>query len=401
MEDIFVARQPVYNRALEVIGYELLFRDREAPTANISDGAEASSRLIINTFMSIGLENIVGSNPAFINMTGDFFLDEQPIPMTPEQVILEIPVQTLQAEKVRRGVGELAQQGYAISLDDFYYDENTAPLLALASYVKLDITNFNAEGLAQQLQLCRQHDVKVTAKKVETLQELELCRQLDFDCYQGYFFCQPDIIKGKNSSYNRGVLLNIVQQLQDPEATMSHLASVITQDVGLSYKLLRYINCATYAIRREIDSVYDALVMIGTETVKKWAILILMSNYNQEKPRELSTVAMIRAHMCELLAHKMGDVAPGQAFTVGLFSTLDAVMDTPMVELLDNITLTSPIKFALLEREGALGDLLTQVISYEKGEWSHLNTATLSHTDYASCYLAAIQWSNDNKQLLS
>jgi EAL and modified HD-GYP domain-containing signal transduction protein len=401
MEDIFVARQPIYNHALEIAGYELLFRDAHSNTANFTDGAQASSRLIINTYMGIGLENIVGSNPAFINLTSDFFLDHQPIPMTREQVVLEVPTDILSDERVSSGVHQLYRDGYAISLDDFIYSEKHIPMLQAAEFVKIDISLFTPEELAQQYELCAQHGVKVLAKKVEKHEEFQLCREIGFDCYQGYFFCQPDIVKGRNNSCNRGILLNILDRLQDPESTMEQIANIVTQDVELSYKLLRYINCANYALRREIDSVQEALVMIGIDMVRKWAVLILMSDYNEDKPQELSTVAMVRAHMCELLGSKIHGINPHQAFTVGLFSTLDAVMDTPMIELLDTISLSSPIKFALLDYEGELGELLKQVMHYERGEWSEINTEKLSRADYSQSYLASVQWANDNRVLLN
>jgi EAL and modified HD-GYP domain-containing signal transduction protein len=400
MEDIYVARQPIYNRAMEVTAYDLLFRDAYSDSANITDGALASSRLIINTFMSIGLENLVGSSPAFINLTADFFIDEQPIPMNKEQVVLEIPLDILSNKAVMAGVRELVRAGYSISLDNFTYSEESIPMLEVASYVKLDMAQYSHNDFAAQYALCSNYNVQRVATKVETLDDLNRCRDMGFEAYQGYFFCQPDIIKGKLDACNRGILLSIVDRMQEPYITMPELANIITQDVGLSYKLLRYINSATYAVRREVNTVGEALMMIGTERVKKWAILILMSNYNQDKPRELSVVAMIRAQMCELLARRHSGIDHGQAFTVGLFSTLDAVMDTPMVELLDTISLTSQIKFALLDYEGELGKLLRQVIHYERGEWEELDTVTLRKSDYTECYLAAVQWANHNRTLV-
>jgi EAL and modified HD-GYP domain-containing signal transduction protein len=309
-------------------------------------------------------------------------------------------VTALGNEAVSNGVKQLAQAGYAISLDDFIYTPESAPLLELAGYAKIDLTKHSKTTLAEQYAHCAANAVTVVAKKVETQEELALCQDIGFDAYQGYFFCQPDIIKGRVDGCNRGVVLNIISSLSEAGASMDDLANVISQDVGLSYKLLRYINCASFSFRREIDTVHEALVMIGTEMVKKWAILILMSNYNQDKPPELSVVAMIRAHMCEQLAHRSVGLNPNQAFTVGLFSTLDAVMDAPMVELLDTIALTSEIKFALLDHEGELGHLLHQVLHYEQGAWSELDTGELQATDYKECYLAAVQWANQSRMLL-
>lgn len=400
MIDIYVARQPIYNSALEVIGYELLFRDTDSSQANISDGTLATSRLIIDSFMSIGVENIVGSQPAFINLTADFFIDEKPIPLNREQVVLEVPLAALKHAAVLHGVQQLAGAGYDISLDDYVYSDETAPMLEFARYVKIDMTGNDRQSLAMQYKQCARHDVQVMVKKVETQEELEWCREIGFDGYQGYFFCRPDNIKGRSAGSDRSVVLNLIARLSDPEAKMEVLADVLSQDVGLSYKLLRYINCASFSFRREIDTLRDALIMIGTEMVKKWAILLLITNYNEERPQELAVVAMIRAHMCEQIAQRLRGANPAQAFTVGLFSTLDAVMATPMIELLDTIALTSQIKFALLDHEGVLGGVLQQVLLYERGVWDELDTTTLSASDYAECYVAAVKWANQTRQLL-
>ena len=397
MEDIFVARQPIYDRQLELVGYELLFRDTEQCRASFDDGARASSQLIINTFMGFGLENIVGSNPAFINLTHDFFVDDQPIPMNREQVVLEVNEAILPEAHVLKGLQELAAQGYTIALDDFIYKPELEPLLALAHIVKIDLGALGREKFAEQANICRKFNVKLLAEKVESHSDMEYCKELGFDYFQGFFFCKPQLVRAKSQPANRGVILQILDKLQDENATIEELEKVIIQDVALTYKLLRYLNCATYAMRREINSVREALMLIGTAQVKKWAILLLMSSYDNEKPEELIATAMVRARMCELLAQKNRvKFDSEQAFTAGLFSTLDAVMDTPMEELLDTISLNTSIKFALLNHEGALGNLLLQILRYEKGEWSQLDIDGFSSTDYAMAYLAAVQWTNEN-----
>lgn len=397
MEDIFVARQPIYDRQLELVGYELLYRDNEQCRARFDNGAQASSRLITNTFMGFGLENIVGSNPAFINLTHDFFVNDQPIPMSREQVVLEVREELLPAEQVLTGLQQLAAKGYTIALDDFVYKPELEPLLQLAHIVKIDLGELGREGLAEQAEICRRHEVKLLAEKVETPSDMEFCRELGFDYFQGFFFCKPQLVKTKNQPANRSVILQILQKLQDAGADVPELEKVIIQDVALTYKLLRYLNCATYALRREINSVREALMLIGTEQVKKWAILLLMSSYDNDKPQELIATAMVRARMCELLAEKHSpSLDTEQAFTVGLFSTLDAVMDTPMENLLDTISLNSQIKFALLDCEGPQGHLLRQVLRYEKGQWSALDIDGISSTDFALAYLGAVQWANEN-----
>lgn len=396
MQQIYISRQPVYDSQLDLVAYELLYRDAEFQQFGRSvSNPHTSTELLINTFMEFGLESIVGSNPAFIRMTPDYLRDDQRIPMTPEQVVLEVSVKTPPDEALCAGLERVAEAGYDIALDDFVYSTTLLPLLQSASIVKLDLMALGKEKLAEQVELCRLHDVTLMVKKVETHEELEYCKQLGIDWFQGFFFCKPQMVSGTSHPANRAVLLGILSKLQSENASMAQLEKVIVQDVTLAYKLLRYLNSATYAFRREINSVREALMLIGTEQVKRWANLLLITSYQSDKPQELIVTAMVRGRMCELLAERSHQrVDPSQAFTVGLFSTLDALMDMTMDELMDSLTFNADIKLALTNGEGQLGHLLKQVLHYEKGEWSELAINGFSSADYAMAYLGAVQWVN-------
>ena len=398
MQEIYIARQPIYDRQLDLVAYELLYRDAEYQRFGRSvENPHTSTELLINTFMEFGLENIVGSNPAFIRMTRDYLLDEQRIPMTTEQIVLEVSVREAPDDALCAGLRRIADAGYDIALDDFSYDPMLLPLLESATIVKLDLLTLGKEKLAEQVELCRLHDLTLMVKKVETHEELEFCKELGVDWFQGFFFCKPQLVSGKSRPANRAVLLSILSKLQDTSASIEQLEKVIIQDVTLAYKLLRYLNSATYAFRREVNSVREALMLIGVEQVRRWATLLLISSYRSDKPQELIITAMVRARMCELLAEKShASVEPAQAFTAGLFSTLDALMDMSMDDLLDTISFSAPIKLALTECDGELGQLLKQVLHYEKGEWSDLEVNRFASTDYAMAYLGAVQWVNSS-----
>ncbi len=398
MHEIYIARQPIYDNQLDLVAYELLYRD----AGYLRDGKavenpHTSTELLINTFMELGLENIVGSNPAFIRMTRDYLCNEQRIPMTTEQVVLEVSVADPPDKALSEGLKRIASNGYEIALDDFIYRPALLPLLESATIVKLDFRALGREKIAEQVKLCRQSNVKLMVKKIETHEELEFCKELGVDWFQGFFFCKPQLVSGKSRPANRAVLLRILSKLQDDNTSMEQLEKVIIQDTILAYKLLRYLNSATYAFRREINSVREALMLIGTEQVRRWASLLMISSYQSDKPQELIATAMVRARMCELLAERSRDrIDATQAFTVGLFSTLDALMDTSMEELLDTLSLSASIKLALIGAEGELGHLLQQVLYYEKGEWSELALNGFGSTDYAMAYLGAVQWVNES-----
>lgn len=396
----FVGRQPIYDRALDVFAYELLYRRGNDNRAAFANGDLATSQLIINTFMEIGLENIVGSKPAFINITSDFFSGHYPLPMSHEQVVFELLETIEPTPAVIDGVRGLAAQGYRIALDDYLLKHDTLPLLELATYVKLDVLAMERDELARTVERLRQHELKLIAEKVETPAHYAMCQELGFDLFQGYFFSYPDVIQTRTATANRSVVLSLIAQLQNPASELREIEQLIAQDVILSFRLLRYINCATFGLRREVDSIRQALMLLGLGTVRNWATLLLLSQIDDRKPRELMTIALIRARMCELLSVTDANIDSNQAFTAGLFSLLDAMLDLPMENLLDQMPLSMPIKLALLNREGALGALLDNAIRYERGEWDGLAQRDTVSIDYNSAYLAAVSWADNSSKAL-
>lgn len=397
---LFVGRQAIYDHNLDVFAYELLYRHSAENRAVIEDADLATSKIITNIFFEIGLENIVGSKPAFVNITGDFFTGNYPLPMSHEQIIFEFLEDIEPTAEVIAGVRSLHERGYRIALDDYLLKQNTLPLLELASFVKLDILAMTDAELEQTVEQLRGYSLKLIAEKVETPAQYRRCRELGFNYFQGYFFAQPDVVQTSTPSINRGLVIGLIARLRDPAASIQEIEHIIAHDAVLSYRLLRYINSATFALRREVDSIRQALMLLGLESVRKWITLILLSQISQNKPRELMTIALIRARMCEILASVQPDLDAGQAFTVGLFSLLDALLDQPMEDLLDQIPLSVSSKLALLNNEGSLGELLKNVVDYERGRWDGLMPHGEAAVSYSSAYLSAVHWADDSSRSL-
>ncbi|QKQ26591.1 EAL and HDOD domain-containing protein [Candidatus Reidiella endopervernicosa] len=315
-EDVYIGRQPIYNAKLELVGYELLYRDNSNNNANFNDGDYASSQVIINTFMELGLENIVGSSLAFINLTRGFFNGDQPFPLAKEQVVLEFLEDIDPDQTVLDGLTQLRENGFRIALDDYIYDDQHKVLLDYADIVKVDVAHVSDEQLPELVALYKERGATLLAEKVESYGQFTRCQALGFNYFQGYFFCKPKIIQGKQLPSNRIAVMNLLAEVQNPEVEISTLEEKITNNVTLSFRLLRYINCASFALRREVESVHQAIVLLGLQNIKNWLSLMLMAKGGNDKPHELMTTALLRARMCETLAADQGLVRE-QAFTVG------------------------------------------------------------------------------------
>jgi len=394
MNNIFVARQPIIDRNKVRLGYELLYRSNELNRADFANGDNASSHVIFNSFMEIGIGNIVGESLAFINITENVILDETYKLMFSKKVVLELLEDIIPTPEVIEGVKRLKNQGYQIALDDFQYSSRFDELLPLIDYIKLDVLELDDEAILQELSHLKEYNVKLIAEKVEDLDMYGFCRDLGFDYFQGYYFHKPQVVKHKNIPPNKLVVLNLLRQLCQIDFDFEKMEKSISQDATLTYKLIRYVNSAAFSERKEISSIKDALSLVGVNVIRKWAQLIIMMQLSEGKPRELLVSALVRARMCELLGDKTQNNSDTM-FTIGLFSLLDALMDEPLALLLEQLAFSEDINFSLLSYGGVHGEILKNAILYEQGKWLKLTNSGVDTNIYCSCYMEAIKWSDE------
>ena len=366
--EIFVGRQPIYTPQLDVFAYELLFRSGEMQHAGVTDGNQATAHVLVNTFLELGLDTLVGSKRAFVNLTRDFLLQDYSLVFPADRVVLEVLEDVAVDDDVLTALRHLSAQGYIIALDDFVYHEHLRPLVELADIIKIDVLASGRTMVADQVKLLRHYDVQLLAEKVETQEDFTYYTTLGFEYFQGYFFCRPDVVKGQRSPTNRLVILELLAKLQSPGTTFHGLEALISRDVSLSYKVLRAANAAIYTRARKVESIHQALQLVGLTAITNIVSLFLLANID-DKPHELLITAMVRAKMCEQLAKLMQQSNSATFFTVGLLSVLDAFMDRPMPDILPKLPLADEIVAALLAHEGMLGATLRCVLAYEQGDW--------------------------------
>jgi EAL and modified HD-GYP domain-containing signal transduction protein len=272
-------------------------------------------------------------------------------------------------------------RGYSIALDDFAWSDDLARALGHVNVVKVDLLGRDQAAVAEEVERLARHDVTLLAEKVETREEYERCVELGFDLFQGYFFCKPERMEAQRVAPSRLSMLQLVAALQDPRVEIQELETLVSRDIALSYRLLRYINSAFFGLRREVGSIGRALMLLGVANVKRWATLSIFAGVD-EKPRELIETALVRARFCELT----GDGNRDQLFTLGLFSVIDALMDAPMEDVLASMPFPDVMREALVSRTGALGELLGTALSFERGDFGTLTEPL------GAAYLEAMEW---------
>jgi c-di-GMP phosphodiesterase len=287
---------------------------------------------------------------------------------------------------------QLGRSGYTLALDDFDGRTDIEPLLGLCSIVKVRVGDRDDATLAEIVAGPKLHGALLVATEIATVEDFDRCRALGFTYYQGDFFAKPRIVRHRGVGTGGISSLRALGELSAADASFDDLERIISSDVGLSLKLLRYVNSAFFALPRNIGSVREALTLLGTRTVRRWATVMAMSAI-PDAPHELVAIALHRARMCEMLA---GSALPEERetlFTIGLFSVSDALMGAPMEDVLESLPFSDEIRAALLRREGPKGDLLTAVIAYERGEFP--STPASESVSLAGAYRAALEWADE------
>ena len=383
MSNIRIARQPILDDDQIVQGYELLY-----PTGDV-DETLAAARITIEAMSEIGFERLVGTSRAWINITKDFLTSGMVRTLPADRVVLELGPELGGDAEALDQLADLHAAGYKLAADHFQLSAEPQPLLGLVDIVKLDIRALGAREVARHAFELRAHDVTLVACNVETGDDFARAQAAGANLFQGFFFCRPHMLAGRRITPSRVAMLSLSSALQDPDVQLSDLARVITNDVALSYRLLKYINSAYFSLRKEITSVQHALALLGIESLRRWATLSIFAEVG-DQPRELLVTALIRARFCET-AGSHEDGTPAELFTLGLFSVLDALTATPMYTALADLSLAPKLHDALLNHSGP-GRLLDGVIAIEEGDFDRANDIV---PESARFYVDAVAWSND------
>jgi c-di-GMP phosphodiesterase len=398
----YVARQPVYDRDLNVVAYELLFRGGAASDeASVIDAQAATGEAALTAVADIGLDVLVGGRRALVNVSRSFLLGEQVLALPHDRVSLEVLESVEPDAEVIARLHDLAARGYQIILDDFILTPHTRALLDVARFVKLDVKATNAADVTGLVATLGAYPVRLIAEKIERPDGVESCRKLGFHYLQGFVFGVPELMTGRRIRAARITVLSLLNALARPDASIAELEAIIVQDVGLSVTLLRYMNSAAVGLTRRISSIRDAIVFLGTDTIRSFAFLVSLTAHSHQ-PTELARIGMIRAKMMELLAEALGRPDPAMHFTVGLLSVADALLAIPMDILLEELDeLDTQVKRALLGREGDIGAQLRFVEHYESGRPDQIDPALVSPMLLRDAYLRAVEWADMTSAHLS
>ncbi|HEY0970371.1 MAG TPA: EAL domain-containing protein [Gemmatimonadales bacterium] len=406
MLDLFLARQPIFDRRDQLVAYELLYRRN--PVENAAGTAVSSTRMssdtLVQSLLTMGMERVTAGKTAFVNVDREMLLADPFDILDANSVVIEL-LETIACDGATLAAAtSLSRRGFTVALDDFVYDGSYDPFLRLASIVKLDVLGRSPEELRAVIERLQPFDVRLLAERVENAEVHRQCAELGFELFQGYFYARPEIMSGRDVPAEQANIIALLNLLRDPEATDVELEEAFRKDLIMTYKLLRIVNSGAFG-GIGIESIKHAIRLLGRAALHRWLSLLLISSLasSSEVQNELVVVAMQRARMCELVAEALGRRRERDAaFMVGLFSLLDALMRVPMDEILARINLADELRQVLLKRTGPQAPILRLVEAYEAARWDDVFTEAgalgLPLDQVPGLYADAVVWARKNAE---
>lgn len=392
----FVARQPILDRKSQVQAYELLARSGPENFFNEPDANKASAQVIAQSANVFGLESLAQGKRLFVNVTKKVLVDGLVKTLPSKQTVVELLETVPPDEEVIRACRELKESGYQLALDDYTDSEPMRALVALADVVKVDFRMHQGEARRALTQALARPGLTLLAEKIETREEHEEALQLGYQLFQGYWYQRPQMISAKDLAPSKLSRIQLIHALNQRGLDFDQLEKVLKTDVGLSVKLLKYLNSASFGFRGRIRSVRHALVLMGEQPFRRWATLLTLADLSESHPPALLAACLLRAHFCESLGPK------GQAleyFLTGLLSCLDTLMGRPMKELTTQMMLPAQVKAALEgDHSQPAGKVLELALACELGDWTRAGAQELDlgldEAKVRDTWFASVAWAD-------
>ncbi|MDB5919664.1 MAG: hypothetical protein JWR40_3898 [Massilia sp.] len=406
-DDFFLARQPILGRDQHLVAFELLFRTAGSNEANVTDDAAATAAVISHA-SQLGMEQVVGAQLAFVNVNAVALMSDYVRFLPADKVILEILETVKATPELLARVAELKSLGFKFALDDVVAEsDDVRALLDLVDVIKIDVKGVAPARLPALTQSLRRQNKKLLAEKVETVEEFRQCLELGFEYFQGFYFARPAILSGKKIAPSELAILHLLE-LVNSEADNRTIELAVKRDALISLNLLRLVNTPAAGARGRIDTLGQAIEVLGRQQLQRWLQILLYATPGAKVELNLPLLQMAttRGKMLELMSLKMH---PGQqdaadtGFTVGIMSLTDALFSMAMDEILDTVDVADDVRAALLYRQGEYGDMLNVVEMLEKARCGKPLATALRHLDLTSkdlreIELAAFNWINELAQ---
>jgi len=398
--EILIGRQAILDRQNKTFGYELLYRESISKNESKTDldGNTATSRVIVNAFLNLGIDKLAKKGRVFINFTRDLIIDRVWEMLPKEKVIIEVLEDVVAEEEILKSLYDAKKRGYKIALDDFVFSEHLEELVKLADIIKVDFLELSKDEIIEEVRKYKKFNLILLAEKVETEQDHKFALELGFKLFQGYYFTKPVIEQKRELAPYQANILKALKVVNDPNSEIEDLIDIVSSDLYLNTKLLSMINSPYFGIKTSVKTAKKAISLLGYKKTKEWLNILLISKLVEDKPQELAVISTVRARFSKLLSKPL-ELDEDDAYYLGLYSLIDTILSVKIEQIINELNfLEKEVKDALLGKKNPYRELLNFIINFENGDFDKAEEFIKKHKldkeNINTLYIDAIQFAD-------
>lgn len=379
--ELYLARQPIFNKNLHVEAYELLYKSAETSMDSDTDRDKEALIVINNSTLSFNFKNLTNNKVAYINFTPGLIRDEVPTFFIPSDIVVEISEGSWYDTEFISAISYMRDKGYKVALTGFYGAPIQISMLNFVDIVKVDFSRCSKEDRESIVSKYINNNMCFIADKVVSRQEFDDAVKYGYELFQGTFFAEPVTLTGKDIEPADTVYLQVLNELTKEGTDFNRLTKMIKSDVAMSYKLLRIINTVAYYSSFRINSIRQAVVTLGIVELRKWILILMVEKSSKNKPIEILRQSLLRARLYEIIAKQTGRISTSsEAFLVGMFSMIDALMDRSKEDIIEELPVNEDIKDGILGKSDYYNEVESIVMSHENGDWSEFERLCIKNS---------------------
>jgi len=379
----YIVRLPIKDADSQVIGYEILYHgENQAYGGGDASGKRSNEFAVADTvynFLTQNTEKVLKGSLNFMTFTTTLLMKRVPHLFEETDLVIQIDDSVIIHPLAMNFIRQYAKEGYQIAVNEFQFAPRYLSLLDDIDFVKLNLRQgMSDSSLRNVVEIVHSMGKKCIATEVETEELYQKAVELGMDAMEGSFVAGKLATKAHTSGYLQSNFFRLMVAVTQDETNVEEIERIISTDATLSYGLLRMSNSVHFAVRNRVTTIRQAIMTLGIAQLKQWVYLLSASNAENEidpGSEEFLKLSYIRANFCAELFNytKSVPISKGEAYLMGMFSTLNYLIDAPLEDILAEIPVADEIKVALLEQKGACGALYGLVLSYEKGDWNEVN----------------------------
>jgi len=393
--EVYIARQPIYDRNMNVYGYELLYRKSINNYYEGTDDTQSTAELIENSFLIMNLKELTTGSKAFINFSATLIEKDIPQLLPKKSIVIELLERVVPTESILEKCKQLRKKGYILALDDFVLSKEYLPFVEIADIIKIEVGSMTNEAQKNLIDKYKKN-TKFLAEKVETIEQYNITKKMGYCYFQGYLFSKPIMVKSEEIGSLNTTLVRLLSEVSKEELDYQVIANIIESDLNLTYKMMKIANSLHYFTKNKIKSIKHALAMFGTKEIKKWIYLMMLRETQNIQNRELIKNCLIRGKLMECIAVQLNrENEKMEYFITGLFSSIDVILNKNMKDIIAKLPFSISIKNALLGKKNKVGTTLEKVINYENLNWENLSKTeffNISKEMFMEIYVKALKW---------